>query len=45
MIVGDSPAALAADMARVVAGILGRRGDSPARAFLEDSTDPFVNEM
>jgi DNA-binding winged helix-turn-helix (wHTH) protein/tetratricopeptide (TPR) repeat protein len=45
MIVGDSPAALAADMARVVAGILAGAATRPAGRFSKTSTDPFVNEM
>lgn len=45
MIVGDSPAALAADMARVVAGILAGAATRPPNRFSKTSTDPFVNEM
>ena len=45
MIVGDSPAALAADMTRVVAGILAGAETRPPNRFSKTSTDPFVNEM
>jgi len=44
IIVGESPAAVAADLARVVAGLVApRERDGPA-AFRRVSSDPFVNE-
>jgi DNA-binding winged helix-turn-helix (wHTH) protein/tetratricopeptide (TPR) repeat protein len=45
MIVGDSPAELAAEMAQVMAGILSGAAIRPANRFSKVSTDPFVNEM
>jgi DNA-binding winged helix-turn-helix (wHTH) protein/Tfp pilus assembly protein PilF len=45
MIVGDSPAELAADMARIVVSILSGATVRPANRFAKTSTDPFVNEM
>ena len=42
---GESPAAVAADMANVIAGMVkGEHEDSAAR-FSRVSTDPFVNEL
>lgn len=45
VIVGDKPAAIAADMARVISGLLAAAGKEPAGPFSKVSTDPFVNEM
>ena len=45
VIVGDSPAELAADMARVIAGIVSGDGTESSGRFAKVSADPFVNEM
>ncbi len=45
VIVGDSPAELAADMARVIAGIVSGNGIETVGRFAKASADPFVNEM
>jgi DNA-binding winged helix-turn-helix (wHTH) protein/tetratricopeptide (TPR) repeat protein len=45
VIVGDSPAELAADMARVIAGIVSGDGIETAGRFAKVSADPFVNEL
>jgi DNA-binding winged helix-turn-helix (wHTH) protein len=44
VIVGESPAALAAGMARVVAGVVSAAGKERYGRFAKVSTDPFVNE-
>lgn len=44
VIVGDSPAALAADMAGVIAGIVSGSGIDTVGRFAKVSADPFVNE-
>ncbi|MEQ9563203.1 MAG: tetratricopeptide repeat protein [Woeseiaceae bacterium] len=44
VIVGDSPAALAADMARVIAGVVTASDEQMEGRFSRVSTDPFVNE-
>ncbi len=45
VIVGDSPVELAADMARVIAGIVSGDGVEVVGRFARVSDDPFVNEM
>ncbi len=44
VIVGDSPAELAADMARVIGGIVSGSGIDTVGRFAKVSADPFVNE-
>ncbi|MEM7278435.1 MAG: tetratricopeptide repeat protein [Pseudomonadota bacterium] len=44
VLVGDSPAALAADASRVITGLVGGSGRLPERRMSRVSTDPFVNE-
>lgn len=45
VIVGDSPAELASDMARVVAGIVSGSGIERVGRFSKVSANPFVNEL
>ncbi|HSD70761.1 MAG TPA: transcriptional regulator, partial [Woeseiaceae bacterium] len=45
VIVGDSPAELAADMAQVITGIVSGVGGETTGRFAKVSSDPFVNEM
>jgi DNA-binding winged helix-turn-helix (wHTH) protein len=45
VIVGDSPAELAADMAHVVAGIVSGDGAATAGRFAKVSAEPLVNDM
>jgi DNA-binding winged helix-turn-helix (wHTH) protein/tetratricopeptide (TPR) repeat protein len=44
VIVGESPAELAADMARVIAGVVSAADRQAEGRFSRVSTDPFVNE-
>jgi len=44
VIVGESPAAVAADMARVIGGIIDLDGTLPDRRLRRVSADPFINE-
>jgi DNA-binding winged helix-turn-helix (wHTH) protein/tetratricopeptide (TPR) repeat protein len=44
VIVGDTPAAVAADMSRVISGVLDRESGVPARRLQRVSADPFINE-
>ena len=44
VIVGESPAAVAADMARVISGILDFDSALPGRRLRKVSADPFINE-
>ena len=45
VIVGESPAAVAADMANVIAGMVRREHEDGTARFSKVSTDPFVNEL
>ena len=45
VIVGESPAAIAADMAGVIAGLVHEEHMDPSARFSLVSTDPFVNEL
>ena len=45
VIVGQSPAAIAADIANVIVGIVNERHQDPSPRFSLTSTDPFVNEL
>lgn len=44
ILVGDSPASLAAEASRVITALLGGSGRLPERRLSRVSTDPFVNE-
>ena len=44
VIVGDTPAAVAADMARVIGNIIIDEGEVPERRLRRVSSDPFINE-
>lgn len=45
VIVGESPAELAADMARVIAGVVSGAGLETSGRFAKVSSNPFVNEI
>ena len=45
VIVGDSPAMLAAEMAGVIIGLIAHEDRDTTARFAKVSTDPFVNEM
>lgn len=45
VIVGDTPAVLAADMATVIGGLVSNGNAPPPGRFSKSAADPFVNEM